>query len=789
MPAYSNDIRCTLSISGTSTTLHVVSVSGTEALSSLYLFRCVLYSEQDVEVLPGQECTLSFRDLNDREHVRHGVVGSWTGLGKTPTGVLHELELHPHAWWLTHTEYSQVFLDGDQSDSNPGTPLKDILARAAVQGGLPARNLDFGRMQASFRRRYVCQYEESFFRFCARWLEFLGTAFHFVQDSGTDVLTVDEKAESGVLAQAIPYSEAFGLEARREGHIHALSCKRNIPPVQVVMRDYNAEHPDENVLAVVACDPEGIGESYFYGDHLKNTDEARQIGTLRSEEYLCRKRVLEGQGTVPDFRPGLVFTVQDHPEDECNGTFRVESVRHEISQSALLARLLKADLGAHAGSGEAVYKNSFVCLEAARQYRPQRRTPWPHIAKVISAHVENQGSKEYAQLDAQGRYHVRLPFDIGNAPEGRASCLLHMGKPYAGNGSGMHFPLPPGTEVMIGFVGGHPDRPYIAAAVPNPVTPSPRTEATQTSLVVTTLKRNVIEIEDNRGSEHLQMASSPTGAMVQYGNVPTGSTDCGGQGIYENTGPGGCHVLSAGSHAEENTVNRHREDVLGGNSILVIDGNRNEFVQGDFTETVSSCVSHTVSQNDYTECLSDRTLSLGAKCSVTTETGYFSETNGGNRQTTLAENFSANACTFLTLETAGKAIFNQKELAATSPKVTLTAGISLVKTTQAMVLNGPNATWDINACALNMDICDLNYSEKASDKDLYHLLDMSVNAVSTTNDALSYAYNALRKSLTTNKEDSDLFKLELSATKAKTTADECLNAAFVLRVTGLYNRT
>ena len=66
---------------------------------------------------------------------------------------------------------------------------------------------------------------------------------------------------------------------------------------------------------------------------------------------------------------------------------------------------------------------------------------------------------------------------------------------------------------------------------------------------------------------------------------------------------------------------------------------------------------------------------------------------------------------------------------------------------------------------------------------------MSVNAVSTTNDALSYAYNALRKSLTTNKEDSDLFKLELSATKAKTTADECLNAAFILRVTGLYNRT
>jgi type VI secretion system secreted protein VgrG len=46
---------------------------------------------------------------------------------------------------------------------------------------------------------------------------------------------------------------------------------------------------------------------------------------------------------------------------------------------------------------------------------------------------------------------------------------------HAGEGYGTHFPLKPGTEVAIAFVGGDPDRPIIVGAIPNALTPSPVT--------------------------------------------------------------------------------------------------------------------------------------------------------------------------------------------------------------------------------------------------------------------------------------------------------------------------
>ena len=76
------------------------------------------------------------------------------------------------------------------------------------------------------------------------------------------------------------------------------------------------------------------------------------------------------------------------------------------------------------------------------------------------------------ELDGQGRYKVKMPFDLSGRQEGKASHWLRMVQPYAGTDHGMHFPLHKGTEVLLTFVEGDPDRPIIAGAVPNPEKPS-----------------------------------------------------------------------------------------------------------------------------------------------------------------------------------------------------------------------------------------------------------------------------------------------------------------------------
>ena len=54
------------------------------------------------------------------------------------------------------------------------------------------------------------------------------------------------------------------------------------------------------------------------------------------------------------------------------------------------------------------------------------------------------------------------------------------GEASAGAGYGMHFPLRPGVEVLVAFIGGDPDRPIIVGAAPNAITPSPVTQSNST---------------------------------------------------------------------------------------------------------------------------------------------------------------------------------------------------------------------------------------------------------------------------------------------------------------------
>ena len=71
-----------------------------------------------------------------------------------------------------------------------------------------------------------------------------------------------------------------------------------------------------------------------------------------------------------------------------------------------------------------------------------------------------------------------------------------MAQPHAGPGYGMHFPLKPGTEVLLAFIDGDPDRPIIIGAVPNEVTPSPVTSVNSQKNQIKTVSGILIELDD-----------------------------------------------------------------------------------------------------------------------------------------------------------------------------------------------------------------------------------------------------------------------------------------------------
>ena len=136
----------------------------------------------------------------------------------------------------------------------------------------------------------------------------------------------------------------------------------------------------------------------------------------------------------------------------------------------------------------------------------------------MNAHIDAAGSGQYAEVDNQGRYKVILPFDLNSAMGGKASSWLRMAQPYAGENHGMHFPLHKGTEVLLTFIDGDPDRPIIAAAVPNPITPSPVNSSNSTQSRITTAGGNKLHMEDQQGGEGMSAAYTQAKYLDQDGD-------------------------------------------------------------------------------------------------------------------------------------------------------------------------------------------------------------------------------------------------------------------------------
>jgi len=164
-----------------------------------------------------------------------------------------------------------------------------------------------------------------------------------------------------------------------------------------------------------------------------------------------------------------------------------------------------------------VYRVEVESIRAATQYRHPRVTPMPRAEGVEVGFVDGPADSPYAQIDAHGRYKVRLHLDERSNPAAGASTWVRMLQPHAGAPEGWHFPLRKGTEVLISFLGGDPDRPVITAAVPNADYPSVVTSANHTHNVLHTGSDNRVEMEDRAGGQYIDLSTPPQNTFLHLG--------------------------------------------------------------------------------------------------------------------------------------------------------------------------------------------------------------------------------------------------------------------------------
>jgi type VI secretion system secreted protein VgrG len=503
-------------------TFAVVDFDGLEGFSKPYEFEITLVADDpEIDLASVLEQPAQFSIVRQEGDIPfHGIVVRFDQLHAVNDYVFYRALLVPRLWWLNLTRHNQVFLD---------KAVPDIISEVLKDGDLDTSDFEL-RLQNDYPVwEYVCQYRETHLAFVSRWMEREGMYYFFEQtDSGEKMIITDTASAHTEMPQGktMYYSTPTGLdEIYREEVIKDFVCSQNLLPKTLRLKDYNYRKPSLEIGGEATVDDRGRGEIYLYGHHFRTPDEGRALARVRAEEYKSGQQRFSGESTVPFLRTGYLFDLEDHYRDGFNQNYLAVEARHKGNQTGYLLSGIQeglADL-----EEEPFYKNRFTAIASNVQYRPPRVTPKARCYGTMNAKVDAAGSGKYAELDEQGRYKVILPFDLSGRQDGKASTWLRMAQPYAGTDHGMHFPLHKGTEVLLTFIDGDPDRPIVAAAVPNPETPSQVTAGDQTMSKITTAGDNRIHMEDKEGQERILMHSPATQTFVRIGHPNDPATEGG----------------------------------------------------------------------------------------------------------------------------------------------------------------------------------------------------------------------------------------------------------------------
>ncbi len=545
-----------------SDTFAVVDVHGEEGLSRCYRFDVTLVTDEaeiDLGSVVRNPAAFTIHRGEEDDVDFHGVLTRFEQLHEVDGYVFYRAVLVPKLWWLTLTHHNQVFLNRS---------VQDLVEAVLEDGGLT--NLDFEfRLQGRYpKQAYVCQYGETHFNFMSRWLEREGIYYFFEQTPAGEKVVFTDTAISHTESPkggSLSYSPPSGLgDARRDELVQGLVGRYSTLPQKIRLRDYNYRKPSLEMTGKALVDERGRGEVYYYGEHFPSPEEGDRLAGIRAQELLCRKEEFVGDSTVPYVQPGYTFTLQGHYRDSFNQKYLCVEMTHEGSQTGYLISGIAKALADREKT--VFYRNQFTAIPSSTQFRPTRTADQPRITGTLNAKIDAAGSGRYAELDDQGRYKVILPFDLSGRENGKASTWLRMVQPYAGSNHGMHFPLHKGTEVLLSFIEGNPDRPLIAGAASNPETPSPVTSADQTMAKITTSGGNKIHVEDKEGSQRILMQTPTAGTFMRLG-APNDPDD-GGHGEEEEIA--GVKLVS--KEALKINVQSKNEVVMGEETVTVLGG-------------------------------------------------------------------------------------------------------------------------------------------------------------------------------------------------------------------------
>jgi type VI secretion system secreted protein VgrG len=578
-------------------TVHVLSFQGEEEISRLFKYRIDLISkEQDLDpkdILNKKATFVMNRGDEDPIQI-NGIISRIEQRGRTPNYVFYYAELVPKMWRLELTYQSVIYQNKN---------IEKLVSLVLDNAGFSGQDYEYNKLKESYPDlEYIVQYQETDFDFINRRLEHYGIFYYFDHRDDNDVIVFTDTNDT---LPAIEQSEdiyynpnrvpAFGKETLSE-----LRCKTEVVTGQVKLKDYNHRTPTTNLLVESQIDKDAPGIYYEYGNHFKDKNEGKSIAQIRNEEILSKSEIYSGKSDCRLFRAGFKFKMGKHYLDKWNDAeYLLTKVISQGTQRNLFNILPDSK------KIIPTYENDFEAIPIDTQYRPTRITPIPRLPGIMTSKLETGTGDEYAYLDDKGQYKMKVPFDLSDIGDGKASRPIRLSQPYSGPGYGIHFPNHADTEIVWSCIDGDVDRPLGLGTVPNPSNSSPSTKSNKWQSVIRTAGKNELTMDDKTGKENIYLHGTKDWTIEIANN--------------KDQTVGNDETLAVGNNRTKQ-VGANQSESIGANKTISVGGNHTETISGNMAQTVSSTKTETISLA--------KALTIGAAYQVTVGAAM-NETVGG----------------------------------------------------------------------------------------------------------------------------------------------------------------
>ena len=342
---------------------------------------------------------------------------------------------------------------------------------------------------------YTVQYKETAWQFLSRLSATYGEWFYY---------------DGQKLVLGAPQGNKVKLLYGSNLHRFNMALQVRPPAFQVMAYDYMNHEVYDGSPAGIASKA-GLNElgkhalsksEQFYGAKPKQWHNSFLTNKKQLDDFVNTRAAMQSSNLVrfngscghPALQPGSAVSIQGknvfNQSNESFGDYTIISVNHHCD-------------------GQGNYSNDFIAIPSSIKMPPVTGYPEPHSETQSALVTDNN--------DPKGLGRVRVKFHWMNGTE--KSPWIRVTTPHAGSGKGMFFIPETGEEVIVGFEGDSPTKPYIIGSVYHGKAKNSFANGGNDVKTFQSRSGNKMVLDDNAGSVFVEDKDGNSMKMDGAGNI------------------------------------------------------------------------------------------------------------------------------------------------------------------------------------------------------------------------------------------------------------------------------